>query len=107
MMAGDMEKLYGRWNVFASSINDGVQGGPLILFNPNGDTLVISQMSQFLATSMQHSKFTGGYLNYGIMSGVNQVPANYSADFLVFYSDKGVNAVSKCCRIFSKHTHID
>jgi hypothetical protein len=91
MMAGDMEKLFGKWNALTSHINDGIAGGPLILFNTNGDTLIISQMSQFMATSMNHNKLVGGSLNYGIMSGVNQIPKNFSADFMVYYSDKGVN----------------
>jgi hypothetical protein len=94
MMAGDMEKLYGRWDDLTSQINDGLSGGPLVLFNTAGDTLILSQMSQFMATSMQHEKFSGGYLNFGIMSGVDTIPANYSADFLVFYSNKGINRVT-------------
>lgn len=93
MMAGDMEKVYGKWNSLTSHINDGIAGGPLILFNPLGDTLVISQMSQFMSTSLQHEKYSGGYLNYGIMSGVDEIPAGYSADFMVYYSDKGINQV--------------
>ncbi|CAF1142826.1 unnamed protein product, partial [Brachionus calyciflorus] len=47
-------------------------------------------MSEFMATSLQHEKKTG-FLNYGIMSGVDQIPANFTADFVVFYSDKGIN----------------
>jgi hypothetical protein len=93
MMAGDMEKLYGKWNGLTTVINDGLNGGPLVLFNPNGDTIIISAMSQFMAASMQHNKYVGGNLNYGIMSGVNEIPANYSLDFIVFYSDKGINKV--------------
>lgn len=88
-----MEKLYGKWNGVTSSINDGLQGGPLVLFNPGGNTLVISQMTQFMATSMQHNKFSGGNLNYGVMSGVDAIPDNYACDFVVFYSNKGINKV--------------
>lgn len=93
MMAGDMEKLYGKWNDLTSNINDGLAGGPLLLFNPQGDTIIISQMSQFMATSMQHENHAGGYLNYGIMGGVDSIPQNFTADFLVYYSDKGINKV--------------
>lgn len=97
MMAGDMEKLYGKWTGLTTGINDGLQGGPIILFSPSGDTLIISQMSQFMATSMQHNKYAGGYLNYGIMSGVNEIPENFSVDFMVYYSDKGINKVCIRC----------
>ncbi len=92
-MAGDMEKTYGKWNILTTNINVGIAGGPLVLFNLVGDTLIISQMSEFMATSSSHSKFVGGSLNYGIMSGVDQVPANFSADFSVYYSNKGINKV--------------
>ena len=92
-MAGDMEKLYGKWNGITTGINDGMSGGPLVLFSPSGDTLIISQMSQFMDTSMQHNKYAGGYINYGIKSGVDEIPENFSVDFLVYYSDKGINKV--------------
>lgn len=95
MMAGDMEKVYGQWNSRTSFINDGIAGGPLVLFKPSGETLIISQMSQFMSTSMQHEKFFGGFLNYGIMSGVDSIPSNYTADFIVYFSDKGINKVIK------------
>lgn len=94
MMAGDMEKLFGKWNGLTSVINDGMSGGPLILFSPSGDTMIISQMSQFMDTSMQHNKYAGGSINFGIKSGVNEVPGNFSVDFLVYYSDKGINKVN-------------
>lgn len=92
MMAGDMEKLYGKWDDMAH-INGGLSGGPLVLFNTLGDTLVISSMSQFMSTSMQQDRYEGGILDFGIMAGVDQVPAKFSADFVVFYSDKGINKV--------------
>lgn len=95
MMAGNMDKIFGKWNGPATNVNDGMTAGPLILFTPNGNTMIISQMSQFMDTSMEHNKFTGGYLNYGIKSGVNQIPANYSVDFIVYFSDKGINKVLK------------
>lgn len=100
MMGGDLEKLYGKWNsqlsmngqASAMKINDGLTGGPLVLFKPSGDTLIVSQMSKFMSTSMQYEKYTG-YLSYGIMGGVDTVPQNFSADFLVYYSANGINKV--------------
>lgn len=93
MMAGDMEKTYGRWDAQSSSINGGLSGGPLVLFNAKGDTLVIAPMSQFMTASMQRDQFAGGFFDFGIMSGVNSIPPNYSVEFVVSYSDKGINKV--------------
>jgi hypothetical protein len=33
------------------------------------------------------------YLHYGIMGGVESVPAGTSTDFIVYYSEQGVNKV--------------
>lgn len=92
-MAGNNDKIFGKWTGPRSSINDGMTAGPLVLFTTNGNTLIISQMSQFMDTSMEHNIVTGGYLNYGIKSGVNQIPANYSVDFIVYFSRQGINKV--------------
>lgn len=92
-MAGNNEKIFGKWTGPTSPINDGMTAGPLILFTTNGNTLIISQMSQFMDTSMEHNTVTDGYLNYGIKSGVNQIPANYSVDFMVYFSRQGINKV--------------
>ncbi len=77
-------------------INDGIAGGPLIIFNPiTLDTLIISQMTEFMVGSMRHNQLLGGSLSYGIMGGINEVPSNYSLDFLVYYSNNGINKVRK------------
>lgn len=89
-----MEKQFGKWNSLTMNINDGIAGGPLILFNPaTHDTLVISQMNEFMVTSLKHDKLFGGTLSYGIMGGINEILADYSVDFIVYYSDKGINKV--------------
>jgi hypothetical protein len=68
-------------------------GGPLLLFNSKGDTLIISQMSQFMVTSMENEEKAGGSIGYGIMGGIDQIDSNFSVDFLLYYSDKGINKV--------------
>ena len=96
MMAGDMQKIYGRWNQDNAFVNDGIEGGPLVLFNTQGDTLIIAPMSEFMAASMHHN-YAKSSLDLGIMSGVDQIPANFSIDFLVFYANNGINKVSYMC----------
>jgi hypothetical protein len=91
-MEGDMEKQFGDWNKIIKRINDGIAGGPLILFNTYGDTLIISQMTEFMSTSMQYDRIKGS-LNYGVMSGVDEIPPNYSAEFVIYYNRNGINKV--------------
>ena len=88
-----MEKQFGNWNKPVRKINDGIAGGPLILFDPSGDTLIISQMSEFMSTSMHYSLLDAS-MSFGIMSGVDQVPPEFSADFMVYYSNEGINQVN-------------
>lgn len=94
-MCGELEKLTGKWNSLTESINDGMQGGPLVLFDTLGDTLIISPMSNFMSASMQHKRLAPNSIHYGIMGGVNSIPKNYTVDFMVYYSDQGVNKVNK------------
>lgn len=90
MMAGDMEKTFGDWTEWFPSLNSGPSAGPLILFNTEGDSLVISQMNEFMATSAYHNFKESSY-HWGIMSGVNEIPEYFSCDFIVYYSDNGIN----------------
>lgn len=94
-MAGDSEKKIGLWNGLENQINDGMDGGPLVLFDDNGDTLVISSMSNFMSASMQYNAINGGYVNFGVMGGATSIPANYTVDFIVYYSGSGINQVNK------------
>ena len=55
--------------------------------------MVVSAFSHFMATNMWHNT-TGSTLNWGIMGMVDQVPAGYSVDTIVYYSNQGINEVS-------------
>ena len=50
-------------------------------------------MSQFMVTSMENEEKAGGSISYGIMGGIDRIDANFSVDFLLYYSDKGINKV--------------
>lgn len=95
MMCGDMEKIGGRWNSMTSWLNDGMQGGPLILFNGMGPTLVLSSMSNFMSSSMQHVRLPFNSIHFGLMGGVDSIPPEYTLDFAVYYSDSGINSAMK------------
>lgn len=49
-------------------------------------------MSQFMAASNQIS-LVRQELSYGIMGLVDSVPSNYNIDFIVYYSNQGINQV--------------
>ena len=46
-----------------------------------------------MVTSMENEKMAGGSIGYGIMGGIDKIDANFSVDFLLYYSDKGINKV--------------
>lgn len=63
------------------------------MFNENGDTLVLSPMSNFMSASMQHIHDKDNSVNFGIMGGAESINSNYSVDFIVYYGNAGINKV--------------
>ena len=95
-MVGEGGKHAGQWTSTNNVIRTGMQGGPLVLFNitqdGEGDTLILSPFSHFMATSLtQKNKTTGNILEFGVMGSMSTIPANYMHSMLVFYSPRGVN----------------
>ncbi|XP_055899050.1 uncharacterized protein LOC106071759 isoform X1 [Biomphalaria glabrata] len=88
-MAGYSDLKFGWWQ-YGASLSTGISGGPLVIFDSASNAMVISPLSQFMAASSQFSQ-QYQQLSYGIMGLVDTVPQNYSIDFIVYYSDKGIN----------------
>ena len=92
-MSGDTNKHAGWWNQSSKVIESGMQGGPIVLFDlpkqGEGDILVLSSFSRFMATSLsQKNKNT---LEFGVIGSMLSIPADYNHSMLVFYSSKGIN----------------
>ena len=91
-------------NVFSSfgsttvDINGGIKGGPLALFNEAGKAAVISPYNNFMAASLWHQGEQGGKLAWGIMGGVNDIPANFTYSTLLVFHD-GINQVCTNIRV--------
>ncbi|CAF4204876.1 unnamed protein product [Rotaria sp. Silwood2] len=92
-MTGDDNKHAGWWNPSSKVIQSGIQGGPIVLFNLSqqgeGDILVLSPFSRFMATSL--SQTNSNTLEYGVMGSMLSIPANYNHSMIVFYSSQGIN----------------
>ena len=90
-MAGDDDKHAGSWNSTSRVIRSGMQGGPVFLFNltqrGEGDTVILSPFSHFMATSLSQRR---NILEYGVMGSMSFVPANYMHAMMVFYSPNGI-----------------
>ena len=67
-------------------------GGPLALFNKAGKTVVISPYNNFMAASAWHVRKPGGHVAWGIMGGVNEIPAKFSYSTLLVFTS-GINQV--------------
>ncbi|GFR90870.1 non-lysosomal glucosylceramidase [Elysia marginata] len=87
-MAGWVSLSLGRWSKDAK-FSTGIQGGPLVLFDNSSNALVISPLSNFMSAS--NKKFGGEHLSWGIMGLVDRVPAGHTTDFVVSFSNRGVN----------------
>ena len=91
-MTGSGDKHAGSWNASSTVIRSGMQGGPVVLFNltqqGEGDVLIISPFSHFMATSLAQRN---NVLEYGVMGSMTSVPANYTHTMMIFYSPRGIN----------------
>jgi hypothetical protein len=95
-MGGEDDKHTGIWNSSSDVIRSGMQDGPVFLFNltqgGEGDMLVLSPLSHFMATSLsQRNNSSDPVLEYGVMGSMATIPANYMHSFIVFYSSHGIN----------------
>ncbi|XP_062593083.1 uncharacterized protein LOC134254572 [Saccostrea cucullata] len=89
IMVGDTGKSIGVWNKTNVSMAYGLAGGPLALFDEEGNTVIISPFSQFMASSITHPDIDNS-VGWGVMGGVQMVPPNYQYDTILYYA-KGIN----------------
>ncbi|CAF3651802.1 unnamed protein product [Rotaria sp. Silwood1] len=85
-MSGDDGKHAGWWNSSSKVIRSGIQGGHVVLFNltqqGEGDILVLSSFSQFMATSL--SQTNNNILEFGVIGSMLSISANYIHAMMVF-----------------------
>ena len=95
-MGGEDDKHAGLWNS-SSKVVKGMMDGLVALFDltqqGEGDTLVLSPMSHFMATSIsQRNEASDSVFEYGVMGSMSTIPANYMHSYIVFYSARGINS---------------
>ncbi|CAF1203111.1 unnamed protein product [Adineta steineri] len=93
-MVGNNKKHAGRWNSRSKVIKSGgMESGPMVLFNltqkGEGDILVLSPFSRFMATSL--SQTNRNILDYGIIGSMLSIPVNYNHSMIISYSSNGIN----------------
>lgn len=92
MMCGDTNKRLGIFTAETFRVADGLEGGPIAIFDGNKNALIISPASNFMAASSWHEHFLeGSHLHWGFMGGVESVPAGAAVDFILYYSSEGIN----------------
>jgi hypothetical protein len=69
----------------------GISGGPLAIFDSEGNTVIIAPFSQFMASSITHPDFDNS-VGWGFMGGVKMVLAGSQYDTILYYA-KGINKV--------------
>lgn len=89
-MVGDFDKQIGVFDSNTPKMTDGIKGGPLAVFDSDGNTVLISPSDNFMAISMWHDQSPGGTVNWGVMGGVDQIPAGYSVR-VVAVAAPGIN----------------
>nr|XP_022321423.1 uncharacterized protein LOC111123413 [Crassostrea virginica] len=89
IMVGDTGKSMGVWNQTTVSMSYGISGGPVAIFDQEGNTVIIAPFSQFMASSVTHPDFDNS-VGWGVMGGVQSVPPGYQCDTILYYA-KGIN----------------
>ncbi|XP_069109066.1 uncharacterized protein [Argopecten irradians] len=64
--------------------------GPLAIFDETGTTLLLSSADNFMASSVWHQGAPGGRVNWGVMGGVESIPAGYSVR-TILVAEQGIN----------------
>lgn len=82
------------WHNTTVHIEDGVEGGPIAIYDRHGNVVIISPFSQFMAASNWHDGVIGGSVYWGIMGSIDQVPAGFSMETIVYFGNDGINKVS-------------
>lgn len=72
--------------------HDGLDSGPLVIFDQDGRTLVISPFDRFMAASYWHNT-VDQTINWGIMGRVGSIPQDYTYSTVIFYESHGINKV--------------
>lgn len=86
--------FYYRWGTKdMSSISSGLDSGPLVLFKPGGDTLVISPFSSFMASSAVYDT-KASTASWGLIGTMKSVPKGFHYWTVAFYCPGGINMVS-------------
>ncbi len=91
-MTGNGDKHAGNWTSSSKVIHSGMNSGPVVIFDQKqqgeGDIIVLSPFSRFMATSLIQ---TNNVLEYGVMGSMTSITPNYNHSFIVFYSSNGIN----------------
>lgn len=80
----------GRLDRVSKRLHDGLDSGPLVVFDQDGRTLVISPFDHFMAASYWHNT-VDQTINWGIMGRVGSIPQDYTFSTVIFYESHGIN----------------
>ena len=83
-----------RWENGSAILYGGRQGsGPLVLFDQSNNAIAMGPMNSFTVTSLWQNT-DGASVHWGIMGGVNQLPAGFQYGVVMIGGDGSVNNVS-------------
>ncbi|XP_071115649.1 uncharacterized protein [Haliotis cracherodii] len=92
---GSLGLMAGQWGPSSFKITDGIEGGPLALFDQvkTANTLIISPASRFMSSSIwrQNASTGGDNLYWGTMGGVENAPLGVETSFILFCGNQGIN----------------
>ena len=94
-----------RWGKTVADKLEGLNSGPVVLFDESNNVLIISPFSHFMAASHYFDKDNVS-LSWGIMGNVDFIPKGYKMEILAYYSQSGVNMVHVFFFFFFYHSYL-
>ena len=73
-------------------ILSGVNGGPLVLFDPNEQSMVLAPFREFMAGSMYHNQDNNA-VEWGVMGSMQSIPKDFNFETAIV-AGNGIKTVS-------------
>ncbi|CAG0889291.1 unnamed protein product [Cyprideis torosa] len=89
--SGQLQETSDRFQRGTTKINDGENGGPLVLFDRSGSALVISFASSFTASNLFHDHVRET-VDFGVKGTVDSIPLGFTVDTIFHLCRRGINS---------------
>ncbi|XP_072031493.1 uncharacterized protein [Amphiura filiformis] len=97
----DSSKI-GKWEKGTMDIESGINGGPLVLFDQNERTMVMSSFREFMAGSVYYNK-ESNTVDWGVMGSMTEIPRDFNYETAIVFGHGIKRTVEEFGNTLLKH----